>query len=626
MKEILSYSTLNTQDDTVSDSGSSNNNGNNDNSSSPDMSAAASPYWQVPFQSPTAAGFSPFVAFCFTINYILGTGFLTIPWAFVQSGLVLSTILMILSAVASDIAKDFLLETMARAEAMLDDQMHWIEHGNHKKSKQETQQHPKARLMLPPTSKEERDRQLRAIRQKQQQQEEFSDDDEEEGLVSYQRESYHAVQTPSHKRQGSDKFRRSASAPMEQDGNNTAATRDHHQHHVHFNQPTDTEQQAILVYHKQDLPPTKYLIEQRKFEVNALCRVFLGKVGLQVYTLIICLYLCGALWAYTSVFSSAMATAVPLFGDDQYFNYTCYAILYGCVVVPLSCLELDEQVPLQVFLTLCRFLMFFLMIGTSYLAADDEKDVSNIDSFEPAANFQWSGIAKTLPILVFANIFHHSIPGLTHPVGDKRKVGKVFTATNIFTVAAYVTLGLTLGAAFGTGIEQSSNLNWSTFHAGTGYIDEDGDVVDAAWWTKVISKYIMLFPAVDVVSAYPLNAITLGNNIFGAAYGKRIHEVEKDRFKRTCFRLLASVPPIIFGILVRELGTITDYTGTSGFLIGLCFPSVLYICSRNLAKEHNFSLETFYTNYGSSVRVAKFIFWFGIFMMIFVFTKLTFFS
>jgi amino acid permease len=69
---------------------------------------------------------SPFLAFCFTINYILGTGFLTIPWAFVQGGLILSTILFLLAAITSDISKGYLLETVTRAEEMLDDQMHWI--------------------------------------------------------------------------------------------------------------------------------------------------------------------------------------------------------------------------------------------------------------------------------------------------------------------------------------------------------------------------------------------------------------------------------------------------------------------------------------------------------------------
>ncbi|KAL3923430.1 MAG: hypothetical protein SGILL_001663 [Bacillariaceae sp.] len=620
----LSYSTLNTQEGTLSDD-SSRRECDIENTGNGDDTIAASPHWSVPFQNPTTAGFSPFVAFCFTINYILGTGFLTIPWAFVQSGLVLSTILMILAAIASDIAKDFLLETMARAEAMLDDQMHWItKHGAAGDDEEDGPSKPKGRLLLPPTSKEERERQRLLIKHRQQVDD---DDDSEDGgqeLVYYD-----AIErTP--KNSNSKKYGRSASAPTEMNdnvdvGNDTVASHHGPHAHVHFPQSQQQAQQPILVMPRE---PPKYLVEQRKFEVPALCRVFLGKYGLQSYTVVICLYLMGALWAYTSVFASAMATALPWFAaDDEAFNYLCYAILFGCVVVPLSCLELDEQVPLQVFLTLCRFLMFFLMIFTSRMAAeDDEEATPDVDSFEPADNFRLAGIAKTLPILVFANIFHHSIPGLTHPVADKRKVGKVFTATNVFTVAAYVTLGITLGATFGKGIEQSSNLNWSTFHAGTGYIDEDGNIIGAAWWTHVVSFYILLFPAVDVVSAFPLSAITLGNNLFGAAYGKRIHEVEGNRWLRTGFRLLASVPPIIFGICVRELGTITDYTGTSGFLIGLCFPAILYMASRAMAKEHHFRLDTFYTNYGSSVGVAQFIKWFGMFMMVFVFCKLTFFE
>jgi hypothetical protein len=80
-------------------------------------SAAASPYWNAPIQKAAAkeekspSGFSPFVAFCFTINYILGAGFLTIPWAFVQSGLVLSSIMLIVSAIGSDIAKDLYVDS-----------------------------------------------------------------------------------------------------------------------------------------------------------------------------------------------------------------------------------------------------------------------------------------------------------------------------------------------------------------------------------------------------------------------------------------------------------------------------------------------------------------------------------
>jgi len=206
---------------------------------------------------------------------------------------------------------------------------------------------------------------------------------------------------------------------------------------------------------------------------------------------------------------------------------------------------------------------------------------------------------------------------------DKRKIGGVFIATNLFTTTAYLILGLSLASAFGKSIEQSSNLNWSYFHANTGQLDSQGKIVGAAWWTQAVSMYVMLFPAIDVVSAFPLNAITFGNSLFGAAYGKRIHEVEDNRWLRTSFRLLASIPPIIFGILVRELGVITDYTGTTGFMIGLSFPAMLYLASRKIARRRRFAVDTFYTSYGSTIPIANVVMWCGIIMVLFVFVTLT---
>lgn len=78
---------------------------------------------------------------------------------------------------------------------------------------------------------------------------------------------------------------------------------------------------------------------------------------------------------------------------------------------------------------------------------------------------------------------------------------------------------------------------------------------------------IILFPALDVISAFPLNAINLGNNIFEAFYGNLADEMESTRSSKICFRLLARVPPIFGGILVHELGVGTDYTGCAGFIL-----------------------------------------------------------
>lgn len=64
------------------------------------------------------------------------------------------------------------------------------------------------------------------------------------------------------------------------------------------------------------------------------------------------------------------------------------------------------------------------------------------------------------------------------------------------------------------------------FHGGTAGLDAEGRATPVAPWARAVSLYVLCFPAADVVSAFPLNAITLGNNMMGSYYGGRIHQVE----------------------------------------------------------------------------------------------------
>ena len=96
--------------------------------------------------------------------------------------------------------------------------------------------------------------------------------------------------------------------------------------------------------------------------------------------------------------------------------------------------------------------------------------------------------------------------------------------------------------------------------------------------------------------------------------------LQNNRRVRIQFRLLAAIPPIILAILVRELGTITDYAGTTGFVLTFSFPALLYIQSRRLAQTKSFSTETYYSSYASSYTLASVLFFFGFGMLIFVVT------
>lgn len=52
------------------------------------------------------------------------------------------------------------------------------------------------------------------------------------------------------------------------------------------------------------------------------------------------------------------------------------------------------------------------------------------------------------------------------------------------------------------------------------------------WYCDLVSYFVVLFPALDVASAFPLNGITLGNNLMFAVYGDRMVQVEKDKWTK----------------------------------------------------------------------------------------------
>lgn len=110
--------------------------------------------------------------------------------------------------------------------------------------------------------------------------------------------------------------------------------------------------------------------------------------------------------------------------------------------------------------------------------------------------------------------------------------------------------------------------------------------------------YVVLFPALDVASAFPLNGITLGSTLLGFKHGSNIRRVEaSDRREVVKHRLLAAIPPIAGACFVRDLGVITDYTGVTGFLIAFVFPAALHMTSRRMCKRRGVRTRTGYESW-----------------------------
>lgn len=415
------------------------------------------------------------IAVAFTLNYIIGTGFLLIPWGFYKTGYILGCISLLVLSLFSYVAVVFILECMARAESVI-------------------------RL---------RDSRLDLLHMNK----------------------YDSI---------------SDSSKIEKQ---------------YFEIQSNLNYEDYILITKSD--SEKLIVNDTKFEMSELCFMFLGEWGKFCYLLLLVIYLYSTLWVYATIFALAYSSHFSL-GQS---SYGIYILIFTSFVIPMSLMEFKEQVCLQVILSLCRILMVLTMVITVIAA---EKNTTNplFGEFQPDADSspqllsnQFKNLFFLLPIIAYANIFHHSIPELSTLMNDKKLLNYVFLTALIITMLSYASIGVIISKYFKDLTNVSSNLNWQVFH---GVLNPDGS---EKYSSRLIRTFVVIFPALDVASAFPLNVITLANNLMSAFYGKRAHVYEKSRLHKCLFRLITVVPPLIGAFFISNLGPITQFAGLTGHII-----------------------------------------------------------
>jgi amino acid permease len=507
---------------------------------------------------PHHRGFSFFVAMAFTLNYIVGSGFLTIPWAMSQTGCILGFFLLLLLTFFGVCSAIFVVEAMARAGHIKDRHESATQHG--------TNSHH---------------RRLHG--------------------VQYENVATESTSNPL-----------GTTAEIDKSGhteNSNELDQIEMVHHNGTDAGTDTNIQSTEVL----------LVGEHKFEMPLLCLQFLGKWGLRLYTLSVMLYFYGTLWAYSAVFAKSfdIIFGQAIFGRDA---YGIFLFVFSCFVVPISMLELTEQVILQVALSVWRVIMLAVMVSTIIISAmfhvNSFSDFDYTSSTSEVSKFQPSRMYILLPVVTYANIFHHSIPALAQPVRDKTQVGNIFSATLSVCFVAYLAIGLSVALYFGDHMATASNLNWAT------YVGVAGP--SRSWMLKfiavLVSRFVVLFPACDVASAFPLNAITLGNNLMAnlLTNSRIAGALDPKRTKIFC-RGISAIPPIIGAYFLQDIGKITAYTGLCGIAISFVFPPLLSYFSERQMKSQGLPHETFYKQRFANSYMRFTICAFGLFVIVYVF-------
>jgi amino acid permease len=465
----------------------------------------------------TVPGFSFMVSVAFTLNYIMGTGFLTLPYAFYKTGIIIGISVLGVITFISILAAFFVLEAIARGQLI-------------------------------------------------------------EETTKRMHMEYIEYQSMSLERMNSFGTQRLTSKSIKNDGN-----------------------------------ISDYIVGSLKIEIPELCELFLGIKGKLIYMVMISICMYGCLWCYATVFSNAFSTHLPI--ND--YSYYIYLFIFSVIVIPLTCMELREQVTFQVILAIGRVIMILLMTSTVLIKLYNESNFIGYDSYSNRVNtFNIKYLYILLPLSMYANIFHHSIPALSEPVLKKSNLHYIYAVTLLFCFGAYTSISVLIALYFNEHVLPSSNLNWQNFHFYSNHINTSHTVRVIE---KMVSFYIILFPAMDVASAFPLCGITLGNNLMSSIYGQNsMHYYEKSRYLRIYFRMLAAIPSLIGAIFVDNIDLITSFTGLSGFVIALIYPALLSIYSKKTLIGLNLSTETKYTNYLTSFPVCISIILFGLFSVIYI--------
>ncbi|DAZ96329.1 TPA: hypothetical protein N0F65_008453 [Lagenidium giganteum] len=355
-------------------------------------------------------------------------------------------------------------------------------------------------------------------------------------------------------------------------------------------------------------------------EVTQLCERFLGPVGSKLYQISLLGLMYGGLLGYSQVFVNSFLAQVSHIGALEISSMHA-ALVFAVIVIPLSCSDLTEQIMVQLAMSVVRFVALLIMIfSAAYAIHADPYDSGAVQAAELQAEaamattmyisdfslVNFSGFGIMFSTAVFSQVsdrtsgevvelltntsrtlyqlFQHSVPGLLAPLGNNRQAQShaIFGSTLLTTTLFYIALGTVCSLYFGPKVASSVNLNWADFTWG---ISESSALVP--FWAKILSMIVVIFPALDTLSVYPLISITLGDNMAAVIPDSLSKRVGGRSFWKVLCRLTASIPPVVVSMFVADLSITLQFSGMFGVYVAFFAPALLQLSATKQVPDSN---------------------------------------
>lgn len=339
------------------------------------------------------------------------------------------------------------------------------------------------------------------------------------------------------------------------------------------------------------LPSAPNIINTLQFDLYGEVQLLMGKGWAVVFFLVNCFFLVCSLTAYANIFGTNLASHLPVLEDCSYSGntvsthcneqYAFFLLIYFFLMAYFSVIEFHEQVWMQYTMTLIRLVVILTVILLSVLSLTLEKNLSDDQPYRSGhpniANF--SEMGRTMPILLFAGTYQNyysSILSATRK--EPRTISAIIASVAVTLLLCYPALGLT--AAFGLS-DLPSNVSLAFRNFTNGNSAENRPI-----WTYLVSYLIVLFPALDVISIFPILAHGLSDTILSVVYSAD-RETVRTQHRRIFYgiRLGCILPSFLYAYLQVHLGPIVDKSGLSAFFLIFFMIPLLHIAARLLVPQ-----------------------------------------